>query len=208
MKKIALISVVAMLWSYLSTAQQPPYSGPPYDENKVYINSRIEDLSLGRMFNYATPEAKLSDFGDKVVILSFWFTTCGTCIALFPVEDSLQKVFSDDIQIIPVTFERPDIAINFLQAWQARNGRKLALPFIVGDTLLTGLFPNSYFPHYVWIGEDRRIIAHTSEHFLTEENIKAILIAIGRDKDHLKTATGAITPEPHRVSETITNSTY
>lgn len=177
---------MVVLWPVLSRAQKIPYNGPEYNENIAYVNSRMEDLNMGILFNYPKPSAKLSDFGDKLIILCFWYTKCGACISQFPLEDSLQKIFSKDVQFIPVTFDQPDSAINFLKKWHKENNRKIELPYIIGDTVFTELFPNVYFPHYVWLGKERRIIAHTSQQLLTEEYITAVLKAIYPEKTSVR----------------------
>jgi thiol-disulfide isomerase/thioredoxin len=185
MQKITLLCVLAILClKYGGYAQT--YNAP---EGKLYIDSRLPNLDLGAIINYKDSTAFLSDFKNKIIILDFWFTECGACIAQFPKEDSLQKQFNDDIQIIPVTFESQKKVTAFLSRWTKKNHSTLALPFIVGDSVLNIFFANTYFPHYIWISQDRRIIAHTSEYFLTAENIEAMLretasIKVAIEKDH------------------------
>lgn len=146
-----------------------------FSVGRLYIDSKLPNLNLGTLINYKDSTAFLSDFHNKIIILDFWFTSCGACIAQFPKEDSLQKQFSDEIQIIPVAFESREVVESFLEKWSKLNHTTLSLPFIVRDSLLNTFFENIYFPHYIWIAQDRRIIAHTSEYFLTAENIQAML---------------------------------
>lgn len=179
-KKLALMSVVAMLCLQHNAVAQTDDGRV----GKLYIDSRLPNLNLGSFINYKDSTAFLSDFKDKIIILDFWFTGCGTCIAQFPKEDSLQQQFDKDIQIIPVTFESQKTVTAFLDRWNKRNQSSLNLPFIVEDSILNIFFNNIYHPHYIWIAQDRRILAHTSEYFLTRENIEAIL----RETDSIKTA--------------------
>ena len=173
MTKKTILIVGAVLCLYRGHAQA--YNGPEYVRGKIYIDTRLQNLNLGTILNYKDTTAFLSDFNNKLIILAFWFTGCTVCIAQFPKEDSLQQRFGNALQILPVTFESKKSVAAFLNRWENTHQQKLSLPFIVADSVLNTLFENVYFPHYVWIAQDRRVIAHTSEYFLTAENIEAML---------------------------------
>lgn len=163
------------------------FSQSRYDYRKVnkpfFIDDWInQDIPLGRFIHYRDATATLHDFKDKLVILDFWFTHCGDCIAELPVEDSLQKMFSNDIQFIPVTFESKNIVETFLAGWQKRTGIQLSLPVIVEDTLLRKAFRQLSNPHYVWILPDGKIVGQTAQQFLTAENIRGLLTEIAKRK--------------------------
>ena len=149
-------------------------TGQQYTRGKIYIDSRLPNLSLGKLIRYKETTAKLDDIYNKIIILDFWFTGCTACIAQFPKEDSLQKEFANDIQIIPVTYQSQKTVTTFLDKWEHDHG-KMSLPLIVEDTLYESLFANNFSPHYTWISQDKRVIAHTSEDFITKENIRAVL---------------------------------
>ena len=47
----------------------------------------------------------LSDFGGKIVIINFWATYCGPCIAELPEFDKFQKEHAEDVQVIALDGE-------------------------------------------------------------------------------------------------------
>lgn len=53
------------------------------------IGDKVPDIVLNHVINYKAGDIKLSDFKGKLVILDFWSSWCGACIALFPHMDSL-----------------------------------------------------------------------------------------------------------------------
>lgn len=63
----------------------------------------------------------------------------------------------------------------FLAQWEKRSGIRLSFPIVVEDTALGKAFRHEYDPHYAWLFPDGKIIGQTSEHFVTAENITALL---------------------------------
>lgn len=47
-------------------------------------------------------EITLSDYSGKVVVLNFWYTTCGPCVAEIPGFENVQKEFADDVEIFVI----------------------------------------------------------------------------------------------------------
>lgn len=153
------------------------------------IGERVPDLPLKNMINYEDSAATLSSFGDKLIILDFWHTRCGTCTALFPLEDSLQKQFSKQLQFILVTTENKNETGAFLDNWNRRHHDSLTIPVIAEDILLNKMFRHRYNPHYAWIASDGRLIAQTSEEFVNESFISQIIKSISDKQAYLKNKT-------------------
>ncbi|GAB3426238.1 TlpA family protein disulfide reductase [Niabella aquatica] len=170
MKKTTLLGVMAGLCLYVNVAAQS-YSN-------FHIGQRLEDINLGKFLRYKQSTANLSEFSNKLIILSFWFRHCGSCIKMFPKEDSLQQAYGDRLQIIPVTQEYKNDVEDFLNSWEKRNDRKLILPYIVEDSILTNRFPNATYPYYIWINGDGYVMAFTSSSMLTKEFISLALEAM------------------------------
>lgn len=52
---------------------------------------------------------------DKLLLLDFWATWCGPCIASFPHLEKLQEKYNDDLQIIAISDEKVDIVNKFFE---------------------------------------------------------------------------------------------
>lgn len=126
------------------------------------------------------PEGKetltLSEYKDKLIILDFWATWCAPCIAMLPKQDSLQQVFKDKIQIIPVTYQTEAEVSTFMEKFNRRMKYKNALPKVVGDEAgLHKAFPHTYLPHYVWIDGSGTVKAITGHEEINAVTITAFL---------------------------------
>ena len=165
-----------------SSAQSFSYSLDKV-QNNLHIGDYLKRTSpLGKFINYRSPTATLNDFKDKLVLFSFWSTHCGSCIALFPLEDSLQQVFDNDIQIILVTYEAEDIVNNFFKKRQQQNKPQADLPIIVEDTALSKAMNILYTPQYTWVMPTGRIAAQTSPLFVNADAVRQFLPQITKDR--------------------------
>ncbi|GAO44113.1 hypothetical protein FPE01S_03_01520 [Flavihumibacter petaseus NBRC 106054] len=131
------------------------------------------------MVNYSQFNMRLSDFKTKLIILDFWATWCSSCLSAFPKLENLQETFKDELQIVLVngkaSGDSKEKVSQFLRSWQARNGRQLKLPIIVGDSVLSHQFAHNILPHYVWIGQGGKILGTSASADLTEPAIRAAL---------------------------------
>ncbi len=123
--------------------------------------------------------ASLSEYKDKLIILDFWATWCSPCIAMLPKQDSLQHVFADKIQIVPVTYQSLEEVNTFMEKFTKRTGKKNSLPKVVADNVLRLVFPHTYLPHYVWIDSQGKVIAITGHEEVKADRIAKLLDANG-----------------------------
>jgi thiol-disulfide isomerase/thioredoxin len=125
------------------------------------------------------PEGKttitLADYKDKLIILDFWATWCSPCVAMLPKQDSLQKLFKDQLQILPVTYQTKAEVSDFIDKYEKRKSIKLKLPFVINEKPFHIAFPHTTIPHYVWIGRDGTVKAITGHEEVTVDKIKKIL---------------------------------
>ena len=167
MKKLILfIAGVVCLAASLS-AQSPPEIKP------LNIGDVVPDITIDHIVNYKTASVRLSDFKGKLLILDFFSTYCGPCIAALPKMNNLQQKFGNSIQIFVVDDEPAAKVLSFLKT--NHTGKIVSLPFITSDTILSKLFPHIMVPHEVFINTDGKFIAPTYADQVNVENVKELL---------------------------------
>lgn len=173
MKKITLLGVMAGLCLYTNSFAQKTTIEP------FYIGDRVPDLPLNRIINYKDSAASLSSFGEKLIILDFWSTHCASCIAMLPMEDSLQQAMNDKLQFILVTIDPKEKVASFLKRWENLHQAKLSMPIVCSDSVLSYLFRHHSVPHYAWLAPDGSLLAQTSgEHFINATSIQQLLLPV------------------------------
>lgn len=142
------------------------------------VGDQVPDIEF-TMINYPKRKAWLSDFRGKLVILDFWATWCGSCVAKFPKLDSLQELYGDKLQIILVnsinTGDNEKKVINFFTKKKNITGEQFNFTSVVNDSLALMLFPHRTVPHYAWISADGILKAITDSKQITTENVQEIL---------------------------------
>ncbi|QEM06196.1 TlpA family protein disulfide reductase [Mucilaginibacter rubeus] len=176
MKKTILIIVLAVLClDFGARAQDKP------NITALKIGDQIPDITINNLINYSGADGqpaasvKLFNFKGKLLILDFWATWCGSCLAHFPLTDSLQNEFKDELQILLVnalnTKDTKGKILTTLRKFDKSGISKFSLPSATGDTLLEKMFPHFSIPHYVWIDQNGIVKSITSADELTRDNI-------------------------------------
>lgn len=167
MKK-RLTCVVAMLLPLFSLCQSTSFK-----PIALVAGDRMPDPVLHHVLNNPVSKIQLSSYANKVVLLDFFATWCGSCIAGLPRMDSLQRRFGEALQIVVVCYEPTATITKFLQTNSMVRGT--VLPFVTADTLLKKWFPHEVLPHEVWINKDRTIAAITDAREVNEVNLQTFL---------------------------------
>jgi thiol-disulfide isomerase/thioredoxin len=105
---------------------------------------------------YDGKRLKLSDFQGKFVLLDFWATWCGPCIAEFPHVERLYKEFANDPRLVIIGVSVDDRTAEpdkYLQS------RKLSWKQVYAGPTAWGTFGISAIPSFWLIGPDGKIIA-------------------------------------------------
>ncbi|MDX1955396.1 MAG: redoxin domain-containing protein, partial [Chitinophagaceae bacterium] len=121
------------------------------------VNAQTKSITVGdkcpdvpmKLINYQQPELKISDFKGKIVILDFWATWCKPCVESFVKIDSLNKIYADKVQIMPVAYEDVKKVKPILDKLESVFNVKS--PSVVNDIELQKIFPHTIVPHCVWI---------------------------------------------------------
>lgn len=149
---------------------------------ELKVGDTVPDIVVKNILNYKTTSASLSDFRGKLLIIDFWATWCNPCVRAFPKMDSLQKKYSNDLQILPVTYESAKVVDSFLS--KMYKVIKIKPPTVTGNSELAQLFKHVEIPHYVWINKKGIVQAITGRDEINDINI---LKVIGDESARLKT---------------------
>lgn len=165
MKNFSL-GVAALLLSCCSLWAQNRYQ-------EVRIGEKCPDIRLSPILNYYRSSARISDFRGKVLILDFWATWCSPCVALLPVNDSLQQEFGKRICILGVCYQPTRVVGSFLT--EMNKFRKVHPITLTSDTILEKIFPHTYLPHVVWIDPKGIVRSITEGNQITAAHIESFL---------------------------------
>lgn len=172
MDRTICLGILLVFSFYISKGQ----NGTQYSPLEIgdTIPPTLWDLAL-RVVN--DPDGKetisLGDYKGKVIILDFWGTFCGSCISAMPKIHEVQRQFSDDMVVIPVSWSDAEATEKTLQSHETL--RPLSLSSVVEAKLLIDVFPHRLVPFYVWIDPNGKVAATTSSNDVNQDNIANVL---------------------------------
>lgn len=151
------------------------------------IGELVPDMDLGNIYNEdKIPDGenvKISAYKGKLLLLDFWSTNCGDCIATFPKLENLQKQFGNSIKILPIGFSFPydhSNIVKTLHRWKGTS-REMKIPTTSVDyedsveVKIRKTFPFTGMPTIVWIDGNGRFIGITDQYAVNEKNIQDVL---------------------------------
>lgn len=169
--KIVQFLALAFIWIVISLnvyAQSESSSA-----KSLVVGEQIPEGLIVDVVNYSSKQINLSDLKGKLVILDWWATTCGSCIAEMPKMEEMQQKFGDRIVILPVSRESGDIIKKFWKSNHKLN--KLNLPSGVNAWNLFQYFPHSALPLEIWIDPSGKFIGQTRSEYVNEKEIADVL---------------------------------
>jgi thiol-disulfide isomerase/thioredoxin len=166
MKKQLIFTLISLIISSLLYCQTK-------FSTALKIGDVFPELIIEKAVNMKKGIKSFKDLRGKAVILDFWAPWCAPCIKNFPLIDSLQHKFDNQLVVLPVTTEDSAAASTFLKNYYQRNG--LLLPSIVGDSTLVKYVDHRVIPHYVWIDKNGIIKGFTGTEEVNGENISKLI---------------------------------
>lgn len=149
-----------------------PTIGKAMEYRSLVIGDEIPNLAL-ELVNYKREKVFLSEFRGKALIIDFWATWCAPCVASFTKLDSLKNSFKDELEIIPVTYEKKEKVAPFLD--NINKTRNINVYSVVNNIELKKFFPHTSVPHYVLIDRDGIVKAITFSEDITANNIRQLI---------------------------------
>ena len=168
MKKIPIIIALALLCLNFRSAErkQEPIIKPFRVGEKLpeaFWKQQHHFYEKGKLIS-----GTLERYKDKLLILDFWATWCGSCIHNFSMSDSLQMVYKSQLAVVLVNSKTSGDTTVGIGRVMSRFGDRLTS--IVSDSLLGKQFPHTVIPHYVWI-EGGQLRSITGSELMTEQSI-------------------------------------
>lgn len=178
-KARAYIIYFVSMFSLLSQAQPAKAQAVARDikERKLEVGDTIPkelwELSL-QTVNHPSGKKNilLQNFQKKLLILDFWATWCGSCISAFPKTKMIEKQFSENLRIIPITTQDQKLVSKFMANNDLIKDNKIWS--IVNAKEMEKYFTIHTLPHYVWIF-DNKVVSFSTSNALTIPFIEKFL---------------------------------
>lgn len=136
---------------------------------------KLPEATITNVININGKSINLSQYKGKVLIIDFWGTYCGACVASLPKVNEFQKEFGDKVQILLVSSESKETIEAYNSNVKRLEKLSITIPLLYSDTLLRKLFPYRSIPHYAWIDTDGVFKMATDAYDLTRENLVAAI---------------------------------
>jgi thiol-disulfide isomerase/thioredoxin len=94
-----------------------------------------------------------SDLRNQVVLLNFWATWCGPCVAEMPELQSLYKKYGDRMAFVLVSNEKPEV----VEAFMKKNQYQMPVFYLASEA--PGPLAFSAFPTTFIISRDGRVVS-------------------------------------------------
>ena len=170
--KTALIVLLAAVYAQFGLLASEPSERKRGEEASPLLDKEPPPLGLESVLQPPSgAQASWNALKGKVVVLEFWATWCGPCIAAIPHLNELADKFKDEpIQFIAITGEDEKVVRRFL-----RNKPIHAWIGLDTDKSMLDDYGIMDIPRTVVVDQKGTIAAITHPTFLTEEHLKDLL---------------------------------
>ena len=136
------------------------------------VGQKAPELKIARVLQAPDgAKATLESLRGKVVVLEFWTTWCGPCVASIPhLNDLCEKLAGQPIQFISITDEAPGVVESFLKkrvmkSWVALDAEKATFKAYAVHAI----------PHTVIVNRDGKIMEITSPTDIDERFLRDVI---------------------------------
>lgn len=140
---------------------------------QMSVGDQAPNLQFTALQNGTQPRVALAQLRGQLVLLDFWGTYCGPCVAAMPHLQALQQQFAGRLQVIAISPETPARVARYLAA-QPSNLLFATVTSTTADSLQR-LFSYRLVPHAVLLDAAGRVVASTSPQYVTAGVVDSVL---------------------------------
>ncbi|SKC06536.1 Redoxin [Sphingobacterium nematocida] len=140
---------------------------------RLYVGDTFTAPSTVQLMRGGLKRVDWRTLENKVVLLDFFDTSCGTCIESMPKLQQLQSQYPNIFEVIMVGWQDRATLEKLFSSNAYLKENKVNLPVIYADSYLKSLFPHRSVPHAVLLYQGK-VQAITTSNFITAESIQKL----------------------------------
>lgn len=173
MKNRLIAVLLTLLIAVQAQSLRAQSSTAPDRSREIKIGESFVPPEAVSTMRYAQGQPNWKDLEDKLVLIDFFATNCGSCIQAMPKLQQIKDKMGEKVEIFNVTRESKEVLDKFFAKNKFLIDNKVNLPVIYNDTYLNSIFPHRFEPHVVWLYKGK-VQALTYSDFVKEENIQKL----------------------------------